>query len=228
MGLIFGGSTTQNEQRIEELEQMVKDQKSTISRLERREDTARGMARNANTRAAEAQRTADKAKKAAEENARAAFHLAVAYEQYDDDLNAVTNKSEEVETLEEPRVAWKATRNYIVKLLIPEGATVVHPKYGSKKRTDKAVVLELHEVEEEVFTNRDIFGNEVTRTKKKMEDEIALETSDNSRRDSSFTYEVGEMVTPEEDLNKTVDNECCSGIHFFTSIEEAVDWYQNY
>jgi uncharacterized protein YjbI with pentapeptide repeats len=49
------------------------------------------------------------------------------------------------------------------------------------------------------------------------------ENSVSSQRDSAFIYTVGEIVKV-DDFDEDRRNECCTGIHFFITRQEAVDW----
>lgn len=134
-----------------------------------------------------------------------------------------------VNTLDEPKIVWKATRNKLAKLLLPEGTTVVHPGKGAsfsdkdKLRSDQAIVLGFEEVvEEEKFPNMRISDmHEVAA------DETALDNQDCSRKRSDFEYNVGEKVTPNNRFNRDTTVCCAGGIHFFRTKEEALDWYQD-
>lgn len=133
-------------------------------------------------------------------------------------------KSGKVETLDEPKVAWKATKHYILKLVIPKGARVVHPNgdsFGShywKKRTDKAMPVGFYDVRTLEDMQQWVFQN----------DEEALvydETDYCHTQNGDYEYVLGEMATPASYLDARVDEGCTSGIHFFTNKEDALDWY---
>ena len=102
-------------------------------------------------------------------------------------------------------VAWKQCQTsdslVIVKLLIPEDAKRSSGT-GRKCRSDKAVVLEIQDMDGEALEGvvaRSIF-------------------------DSLFTYEVGKTVEPREPFDDCRWNECGSGIHFFINRQEAVNY----
>ena len=102
-------------------------------------------------------------------------------------------------------VAWKQCQTsdslVIVKLLIPEDAKRSSGT-GRKCRSDKAVVLEIQDMDGEALEGvvaRSIF-------------------------DSLFTYEVGKTVEPREPFDGCRWNECGSGIHFFINRQEAVNY----
>lgn len=96
-------------------------------------------------------------------------------------------------------IGWKAGRNYIIKLEIPEDAE--RSSSNSRKcRCSKAKVLEIQS----------------------LTDETILHGEDVSFR-GGLIYRVGEMVYPDEwDPNRW--NECSHGIHFFLTKEEALYW----
>lgn len=175
------------------------------SELEARIDELEGRCDELHTRVKRTEKAADRAGECANQIQRSLEGIV-------DQYKTVEDKNDVVETLDTPKVAWKATQNYIVKLLIPEGATVVHPvpqSYGPrKKRTDVAIVVQFYEV-------GDTFENQLIPTR---------ETVDRSKRTKYFTYEVGERITPDCPLATNTDVECTDGIHFFCSQEAAIDW----
>ena len=94
----------------------------------------------------------------------------------------------------------KASGGFIVKLEIPEDAKRCSAT-TRKCRCSKAMVVSI--------TNPDGTETEVT--------------SVASKRDAGFVYKVGEVVeVPNFDENRW--NECSSGIHFFITRQEAVDY----
>ena len=94
----------------------------------------------------------------------------------------------------------KASGGFIVKLEIPEDAKRCSAT-TRKCRCSKARVISI--------TNPDGTETEVT--------------SVASKRDAGFVYKVGEVVeVPNFDENRW--NECSSGIHFFITRQEAVDY----
>ena len=96
-------------------------------------------------------------------------------------------------------IAYKKANNYIIKLLIPEDA--LRSSATSRKcRASKAQVLEI--------------------ANNKTGAQINLIHSDH---DVNFIYEVGEVV---EAKNFDTDrwNECSTGIHFFITRQEAIDY----
>jgi hypothetical protein len=46
----------------------------------------------------------------------------------------------------------------------------------------------------------------------------------NSCHDPKFRYDVGEIVKPKKKYDPNSSNECCSGIHFFLTAQEAGDY----
>ena len=89
----------------------------------------------------------------------------------------------------------------IIKLLIPEDAKR-SCALSNKCRCDKAKVLDI----------QDMFG-------KSLHDTIAY-----SQFDPTFKYNIGETITPRKPFDDNPFNECSSGIHFFMSREEAVNY----
>ncbi len=98
-------------------------------------------------------------------------------------------------------IGWKKTRqNLIVKLQIPEDAKR-SSAFGRKCRCDKAVVLEIQNLD----------GSK---------SDIAIAVSG---FDPKFAYIVGKEVSVDnfcDDRKK----ECATGIHFFVTRQEAVDY----
>lgn len=88
----------------------------------------------------------------------------------------------------------------IAKLLIPGDAKRSNAT-GRKCRASKAIVLELQEL------NGDLFHG------------IAR-----SQHDEDFIYKVGKTIYPTKSFCDDRWEECASGIHFFITREEAVDW----
>ena len=96
-------------------------------------------------------------------------------------------------------IAYKKAGDHIVKLLIPEDAQ--RSSATSRKcRANKAEVLEIKHIE--TGTN------------------VNTVTSD---YDNTFVYEVGKGVEV-KDFNTDRWNECSSGIHFFITKEEAINY----
>ena len=91
--------------------------------------------------------------------------------------------------------------NVIVKLLIPASAKRTSAT-GRKCRADKAKVI--------AILNTD-------RTKSELTEAF-------SRHDGEFVYKVGEYVEPKEPFCEDRWNECSSGIHFFITFDEAVNY----
>ena len=98
-------------------------------------------------------------------------------------------------------IGWKKCRgNAIVKLEICEDAKR-SSAYGRKCRCSAAKVLEIQ-----------------TEDGARSESDAAL-----SWHDSSFVYRVGEIVSV-PDFDEDRRNECSTGIHFFITRQEAVDY----
>lgn len=205
MGL-FGPSKSELMDRIEELERDLEHERERVDDVEDRAQSADIDSANAIERIQDTEQRLD-----------AAFDLIQTLERISEIPN-VRNKNCIIETLDEPRIGWKSTQNRIVKLLIPEGATVVHPDktsrhyIGDKKRTDKAIPLELYEV-----YNSTISGTQST---SKVRDVTATST-----HDRGFKYNIGEVATPVDGLDKSLNTECTDGIHFWCTKQEALDWY---
>lgn len=98
-------------------------------------------------------------------------------------------------------IAWKKCSNsLIVKLQVPEDARR-SSAFGRKCRCDKAVVLAIEDVD----------GNPA-------KCDYAV-----SEYDKDFIYQIGETVSVDNfDTDRT--HECASGIHFFITRQEAVNY----
>ena len=91
-------------------------------------------------------------------------------------------------------------KDVVVKLQITEDARRSSAT-GRKCRCDKAVVLEISDI-----------SNVITDVKDAR-----------SKHDSDFIYSVGETVTV-DDFDENRWNECSTGIHFFITRKEAVEY----
>ena len=99
-------------------------------------------------------------------------------------------------------IGWKKCRNNkIVKLEICENA-LRSSATTRKCRCSAAKVLEIQNID----------GT-------KDESGIAI-----SMNDKDFVYRVGEIVTPTKEFNTDRWNECSTGIHFFITRQEAIDY----
>ena len=98
-------------------------------------------------------------------------------------------------------IGWKKARgDVIVKLQITDDAKR-SSSTGRKCRCSKAVVLGIENLDGTPYPDIQV----------------------SSQRDSSFIYRVGETVeVPDFDENRW--NECSTGIHFFITRQEAVDY----
>ena len=100
----------------------------------------------------------------------------------------------------------------ILKLEIPEDAKRIST-VGKKCRCDKAKVLQAYKYlgiitdndEDNIIASEDIFC---------------------SLRSNSFKYKVGEMVSV-DNFDDSKDNECSTGIHFFMTKRDAIDYIED-
>lgn len=122
------------------------------------------------------------------------------------------DKKRKVETLDEPRVAWKRGQNYVIELVIPAGERVVHPfesmHEDNKKRVSKAYVRQFYWPE----------------TGEKVERRFSSEY-DRSFHRGDFIYKEGKFVTPNNNLDTDTCKTCTSGIHCFATREEAENYW---
>lgn len=202
MGFLFGGSTTSNEERIDELEDTLSDIR------DRNRDLERSLQRH--------RHRLDKAESCIE------TLTETLHEKFNLDTDGADNfsivKDGVVEALDTRHVGWKRTENAIVKLLIPRTARVVHPVGSQKLRTDIAYVAEVYDYDEFEHIYDNTFKDDYSSA-------IYEQLHDSSLHDSSFTYTVGEVVTPNDELDKDVDVACASGIHFYATKGDAVNHY---
>ena len=97
-------------------------------------------------------------------------------------------------------IGWKRAHKAIVKLQITDDAKR-SSAISRKCRCSKAVVLGIENLDGTPYPDIQV----------------------SSQYDSSFTYRVGETVeVPDFDENRW--NECSTGIHFFITRQEAVDY----
>lgn len=206
---VFGKDPDKVEERIGDLE-------AEIMQLEREKERAEELNRE-NSRKAEQQ-------------GRRAGHKDKALRQIEQRLQKVNALEGEVEVVDYPRVAYKSVDTGIATLLIPQGATIVHPWFSNrphKRRTDEVDVLR---IDGSVGSATDIGASSTASTNS----DPMRGFSDTAA--STINYEVGETFTPsdgephtyiqsEATLNEDVEQECAGGIHFFRERSEAVDWH---
>ena len=102
--------------------------------------------------------------------------------------------------LQDPIIGYKKCRNdTIVTLEIPKGAFVFSIN-NSKCRTNKAKVLDIIDIDSGLHIKEAY-----------------------SEYDNNFVYKVGDSVTI-NDFNLAYNIECASGIHFFKTEEEAINY----
>ena len=98
-------------------------------------------------------------------------------------------------------IAWKKCRNNtVVKLEVTENAKR-SSAFSRKCRCSEARVLAIENIDGTPYK----------------------ENSVSSQRDRTFIYTVGEIVKV-DDFDEDRRNECSTGIHFFITRQEAVDW----
>ena len=98
-------------------------------------------------------------------------------------------------------IAWKKCKNEtIVKLEVLDNAKR-SSAYSRKCRCSAAKVLAIENIDGTPYAAKTV----------------------SSQRDKNFTYTVGEIVKV-DDFDEDRRNECSTGIHFFITRQEAVDW----
>ena len=98
-------------------------------------------------------------------------------------------------------IGWKTNNDYIIKLQITETA-LRSSAYGRKCRASEALVLAIENKDGTPAEVQEVF----------------------STYDEEFAYHVGDLVKPRFDFDPDRWNECSSGIHFFITRQEAVDY----
>lgn len=98
----------------------------------------------------------------------------------------------------------------LIKLEIPADADRVQP-CDRKCRAAKAKVLSIVTLRTEYWMEKQYSGGK----------QISVAYSD---WDSDFKYRKGRYVYPKEEFDNSLYNECCSGIHFFLTRKEALDY----
>lgn len=127
-------------------------------------------------------------------------------------------------------------RECIVELEIPDDAKVVTPSFGNKHRCDKAIVKAIYLFDKERLPDDTIACSimsiesqlTVMAWMRNMVNlyKILRNATDliNYAENNCFTYVVGMTVYPEYGMDPDPDVPCSSGIHFFKSFEEAVEF----
>ena len=87
----------------------------------------------------------------------------------------------------------------IVELLIPSTAKR-NNAFGRKCRAEYATVMEINKI-----------------------DGIAVKAA-KSQHDGTFKYEIGDTIRPSKPYDEDFQNECSSGIHFFITKLEAINY----
>lgn len=133
-----------------------------------------------------------------------------------DVLPELPEKSDEVMETEQPYVCYKAVREGIACLVIPEGATVVYPSHKTqfsdytkayKIRTSEARVVAIRQGQ---YGNGDMLR------------------SGTSEHDWTFNYRQGHTVTPEGEVDRDTHKQCTDGIHVWRKHRDATKWYSIY
>ena len=107
----------------------------------------------------------------------------------------------------------------IIELLIPANATRYQPE-NYKCRASRAKVLGIYSYKQTYHHGEMVpAGLELTRV---SDTYVAC-----SLRYPSFKYEVGKVVKPVRKFDKNFKEDCASGIHFFLTKEEAINFVYN-
>lgn len=129
-------------------------------------------------------------------------------------------KTGAVETLDEAHVAFKATRNCILAILIPKGEKVVHPESPTKVASPSQFGGGYGTATEKIYKKR-ISGGIVMAMTVPMSGE--QKWVDSAMHASDFEYNLGAYVEPDE-FDDDTRVECTNGIHVFATPKEAHTW----
>ncbi|MEE9438953.1 MAG: DUF5758 domain-containing protein, partial [Saprospiraceae bacterium] len=102
-------------------------------------------------------------------------------------------------------VAWKATKNHILKIGIPSDAKRTSTLVGRKCRASKIVVLGIYSKSGDLLPN---------------------DTKSISMHDSKTIYKYTFNYVPilSDKYDDDISIECTHGIHFFMTVKEVCDW----
>lgn len=121
-----------------------------------------------------------------------------------DGLNGFQNEYVRGKILTENIIGYKAsTEGYIIVLEIPAGA-IVFSINGNKYRTNKAKVIDIYDPM--------IVSYKITRA--------------HSMFDKRFSYYIGDEFNI-KDFDLQYNNECSTGIHFFTDKEKVIEYLKD-
>ena len=127
-------------------------------------------------------------------------------------------------------------RECIVELEIPKDAKVVTPSFGNKHRCDKAIVKGIF-----LFDKERLPDDTIACSIMSIESQLTVMAWSRSMssiygslksakdiinyvENNCFTYVVGMTVYPEHGIDPYPNHSCSSGIHFFKSFEEAMEF----
>jgi hypothetical protein len=213
MVVMFGLFNDDAEERIDELEDEVESLSDTVQLYQDKVDRLKGRVADAELRAEVNKLRVD---------VLSDQHLRKEYADFSELSDIYKDPTGQTYVLSKTRVAWKATENYIVKLLIPRGATVVFSRatFVKKINPDSRLEVRSDEAKSHKFrTNVAVVAEIET-----ADGTYAPEYKDSSSHNPNFIYELGDVVEPEEPFDDSLKERCTSGIHFFPIREYAVDW----
>jgi hypothetical protein len=123
-------------------------------------------------------------------------------------------------------IVWKATREGVAKLRIPEGADIVASmNMQNKCRASQAEVLALFEIEWDIeippFSTQNIEDCILDGQWELKGDKSYIHSS---IYDKHFAYAIEKTATPTSEFDKSM-KACSSGIHFFPQKKNAVLWH---
>ena len=117
------------------------------------------------------------------------------------DANLSGAKAYQVPPSDGEFIGWKKVENNLIVKLMILGDAKRTSAFSRKCRCDKALVLDIQ----------------------KLDGAPANTTVATSKYQRDFKYEIGEIVRV-EDFDENRFNECASGIHFFITRDEAVNY----
>lgn len=125
-----------------------------------------------------------------------------------------------VTKLRVPRYGYKATRNGIIRLIIPEGAKVVVPVMPTNRGLDRKLRASKVYVDKIV----PVVGKGSRRTGSAPLDNMLRNMAAQSMHDPTYTYKQDEFHEPDEFDDNPVHT-CSNGLHFFHRPRGAKKWF---
>lgn len=128
---------------------------------------------------------------------------------------------EGVTKLRQPRHGYKATRNGIIRLIIPAGAKVAIPVTPTGMGLDRKLRASKVYVDKIV----PVVGKGDRRGGSAALDNMLYNMAGQSFHDPTYTYEEGEFHEPDE-FDDNPLHACSNGLHFFPRAAGARKWFK--